>query len=136
MAHPIMFDDDDPRLRRVREIALDLPGAAEKVSHGAVAFYTKKVFAYYGGSERLDEGYRRHDQSILVLPDTDERPALVADERFYHPMYLGPSGWVGMHLPPVRARKAVWDEVAELVDASYRNTAGKLLIRELDARRR
>lgn len=134
MPHPIMFDDDDPRLRRVREIALALPGAAEKVSHGAVAFYTRKVFAYYGGSERRDDGYERHDQSVLVLPDEAERPALIADERFFHPMYLGPSGWVGLHLPPVRARAAAWAEVAELVDASYRNTAGARLIRELDAR--
>ena len=28
MAHPVMFDDDDPLLARVRELALALPGAA------------------------------------------------------------------------------------------------------------
>ena len=32
MAHPQMFDDDDPWLERVREIALALPGAKEKIS--------------------------------------------------------------------------------------------------------
>ncbi len=49
--HPRMFDDDDPVLRRVREVTLTFPDAAEKVSHGIPAFYTTKVFAYYGGSE-------------------------------------------------------------------------------------
>ena len=40
MAHNEMFDDGDPLLVRVREIALAFPGAAEKVSHGRPAFTT------------------------------------------------------------------------------------------------
>ena len=48
-----MFDDDDPFLARLREIALALPDAAMKVSHGVPAFFTKKVFAYYGASEKV-----------------------------------------------------------------------------------
>ena len=51
-SHPIMFDDTDPVLARVREIALALPEAAEKVTHGRPTFFTAKVFAYYGGSPR------------------------------------------------------------------------------------
>ena len=54
MAHPIMFDDVDPMLLRVRHLALGFPGGAEKVSHGRPAFFTKKVFAYYGCSVRVD----------------------------------------------------------------------------------
>ena len=54
VAHPRMFDDDDPVLARVRTIALALPDAAEKVSHGRPAFFTTKVFAYYGGSLKVD----------------------------------------------------------------------------------
>jgi hypothetical protein len=46
-----MFDHDDPYLGRVRELAQALPGADMKVSHGRPAFFTKKVFAYYGGGE-------------------------------------------------------------------------------------
>ena len=49
MAHPQMFDDDDPYLGRVRALAARFPGTAEKVSHGRPAFFTRKVFAYYGG---------------------------------------------------------------------------------------
>ena len=34
MGHPIMFDDSDPLLARLRRICLALPDAAEKISHG------------------------------------------------------------------------------------------------------
>lgn len=125
-----MFDDDDPVLGRVRRIAMALPDAAEKVSHGIPAFYTTKVFAYYGGSVKVDDGYVRHASSVLVLADPVERPALVDSPGFFHPMYLGASGWVGLDLTP----GTDWTEVAELVETSYRLTAGVRRVRQLDAR--
>jgi hypothetical protein len=87
-----MFDDDDPVLLRVRAVAHELPGVAEKVSHGRPAFYTTKVFAYYGGSVRLDGEWIAHDQAIMVLPHGDDRLALLEDPRCFVPAYLGPSG--------------------------------------------
>ena len=50
--------------------------------------------------------------------------------RFWVPAYLGPGGWIGLDL----GDGTNWDEVAELVDESYRNTAGKRLIAQLDSR--
>ena len=131
MAHPIMYDEDDPVLVRLREIALCLPGAAEKVTHGWPAFYTVKVFGYYGGSIKVDGAYVRHDQSLLVLPDLGEHEALVQDERVYRPAYLGPYGWLGIDL----TIDMDWVEVAELLDASFRITAPHRLVAELDVRR-
>lgn len=128
MAHPIMFDDDDPLLVRLRILALAFPDAAEKVSHGRPAFYTTKVFAYYGGSIKIDGTYQQHPSSLLVLPDRDEAAALLQEPRAYRPAYLGASGWVGVDLD----RHTGWDEVAELVENSYRNTAGPKRIRMLD----
>lgn len=130
MSHPQMFDDDDPVLARVREIAATFPGSDEKVSHGRPAFFTKKVFAYYGGSLKVDGEWVQHPHSVVVLPDPDDRPALLDDERVYVPAYLGPSGWVGMDLDD----RTGWDEVAELLDASYRRTAPPKLVRDLDDR--
>jgi predicted DNA-binding protein (MmcQ/YjbR family) len=118
MAHPKMFDDDDPVLARVRELALALPNAAEKVSHGRPAFFTKKVFAYYGGSVRVDGEWVQHPHALLILPEPDERPALEQDQRSFVPAYLGPSGWLGIDLDDATD----WDEVAELLDASYGQT--------------
>jgi hypothetical protein len=131
MGHPIMFGDDDPVLARVRHLALGFPGSAEKVSHGRPAFFTTRVFAWYGGSVKVDGVWVEHHRSLLVLPDADERAALVADSRTYVPGYLGSHGWMGVDLA---ADGADWPQVRELVDASYRNTAAKRLVAELDAR--
>jgi predicted DNA-binding protein (MmcQ/YjbR family) len=125
-----MFDDDDPILGRVRELALALPDAAEKISHGHPAFFTTKVFAYYGGSVKVDGVYQRHEHSVLVLVDPDERQVLSADERCYVPAYLGASGWIGLDL----GDDTDWDEIGELLDASYRRTAGARRVARLDAR--
>ena len=46
--------DDDRFLEQVRRLAADLPNTGEKVSHGRPAFFTKKGFAYYGGSLKVD----------------------------------------------------------------------------------
>lgn len=130
MSHPLMFDDADPLLRRVRGIALRHPGAAEKVSHGRPAFFTTKVFAYYGGSIKIDGSHVHHAQSLMVLPDDEEARALLAEERCYRPAYLGPSGWVGIDLDTTTD----WTEIEELMEDSFRRTAGKRLVAELDSR--
>lgn len=120
VGHPQMFDDADPFLTRVRQLALALPDAAEKVSHGRPAFFTSKVFAYYGGAVKVDGAWVEHPQCVMVLPDEGERLALLDGGPSFVPAYLGPSGWVGVDL----SDDTDWDEVAELLDASYRLTAG------------
>ena len=132
MTHPRMFDPEDPILARIRALALAFPGAGEKISHGRPTFYTKKVFAYYGGAVRSAGGdWVQHPHSVLVLLDTDERAALLDDPRTFVPAYLGPSGWLGVDLSP----DADFDEIAELVDSSYRNTAPARLVAELSGPR-
>ncbi len=130
MAHPHMFDDDDSVLERVRELAAALPGSDEKVSHGRPAFFTKKVFAYYGGSLKVDGEWIQHPQSLMLRPDESDRRALLEDSRTFVPAYLGVSGWIGIDLDDATD----WSEIAELLDASYRLTAPRSSIAELDAR--
>ncbi|GAA3757855.1 MmcQ/YjbR family DNA-binding protein [Plantactinospora mayteni] len=125
-----MFDEADPLLQRVRALALTFPDAAEKISHGRPTFFTTKVFAYYGGSVKIDGSYRQHEQSVIVLVDPDEREALLAEEHCYLPMYLGAYGWIGVDLTD----DTDWDEIGELFDASYRGTAGPRRVAALDAR--
>ena len=127
MAHPQMFDDDDPILARVRGLALAFPDTAEKVSHGRPAFYTKKIFAYYGASVRREGEWDQHPQSIVVLPDPDDRLALEEDARTFSPAYLGPYGWIGLDIDG----STDWAEVTELLDASYRLTAPKSSVTRL-----
>lgn len=130
MSHPRMFDDDDPLLARVRALALALPEAGAKVSHGRPAFFTTRVFAYYGGSERIDGEWFPHDQALMVRADPEDEPALRQDPRFWVPAYLGPYGWLGIDL----GDETDWTEVAELLDASYRVTATRRQVRLLDER--
>ncbi len=125
-----MFREDDPVLARVRRIALGFPASAEKISHGRPAFYTTKIFAYYGGSVKIDGVWAEHEQSLLVLPDQSERKALLVDHRTYVPGYLGSYGWIGFDLA---AAEAGWEQVRELIDSSYRNTATARLVAELDS---
>jgi hypothetical protein len=131
MAHPVMFHDDDPGLAELRKICLGFPGAEEKVSHGRPTFRAGKIFAVFGGSEKLSPGnHRQVPSALIVLPDPGDLPALDQDERFFVPAYYGPYGWRALDLAAPDVDRA---EVAELVDASYRMVAPKRLIAELDA---
>lgn len=127
MAHPQMFDDADPVLARVRGLALDLPEAKEKVSHGRPAFFTTKVFCYYGGSVKAAGEYVRHPHSVVVQSDSSEREALRQLPEAFVPAYLGPSGWTGLDL----SATTDWAEIAELLADSYRLTAPARLSRDL-----
>nr|WP_052466842.1 MmcQ/YjbR family DNA-binding protein [Mobilicoccus massiliensis] len=122
-----MFDEDDPLLARVRDICLALPDAKEKVSHGRPTFYTTKIFAWYGGSVKVGGAWRQHPQSVLVLLPEDERRALLDRGDTFVPGYVGPSGWIGVDLA-----KADWSEIAELVEESYRATAGVRRVARLE----
>ncbi len=130
MSHPIMFDDADPLLRRVRELCLAFPEADERVSHGRPTFRVAKQFAVYGGGQKSADGHLRHDHALLFIADPAEVMALDQDDRFFVPAYYGPAGWRATDLD----REDVdWAEVAELVDASYRMVANKRQLTALDA---
>jgi predicted DNA-binding protein (MmcQ/YjbR family) len=132
MPHPIMFSEDDPLLTEVRGVALGFPDAYEKVSHGRPAFFVTKMFVMYGGSVKPQSkgDYIQYPHAILVKVDESDRRALEQDNRFFYPAYLGPSGWLGLDL--AARKKADWDEVRELIDASYRLVAPKKLVHRLD----
>ena len=127
-----MFRDDDFGLAEIRKIALGYPEAFEKVSWGRPAFCAPKIFVMFGGSVKGDTKgeYIQYPHSILVKVDESDREALAQDDRFFYPAYMGPSGWLGLDLKATR--KVDWDEVRELVDASFRMIAAKKLIRQLD----
>lgn len=122
MAHPKMYEDDDPLLVRLREVCLVYPEAVEVESWGRPTFRAGKIFAVYGSMEP-------HEESLIVKPDPDERPALLADPRFFVPKYFGPSGWVALDFT---AAPPDWKEIAELTETSYRRVALKRMLKALD----
>ncbi|WP_246854469.1 MmcQ/YjbR family DNA-binding protein [Naasia sp. SYSU D00057] len=129
MAHPLMYGEDDFGLAEVRRICLTLPEARETISFGRPWFRVTTAFAIYGGGTSGPEK-RDLPASILFLPEENTRRALDQDPRLYVPGYLGPKGWRGLDF---RAAPVDWQEVAELVDESYRNTAPRRLVALLDS---
>lgn len=126
-----MFSDDDFGLAELRAQALGFPEAFEKVSWGRPVFCTPKMFAMYGGTMKRDGQMVAFPYSLLVKVDDSDRASLEQDDRFFLPAYMGPSGWMGLDLT---AAQVDWDEVGELLDASFRLVAPKKLIAQLDSR--
>ncbi|RII20958.1 hypothetical protein DSC45_02415 [Streptomyces sp. YIM 130001] len=136
MPHPLMFEDDDPYLLRLRRVALAFPDAEERIAHGRPGFRAGKFFAWYGGSTKGSADTRiPYEQALIVLPDDTDRAALAEDARCFEPAYLAPSGWIGIDLAAGGAtapEDVDWQEVAELLDASYRRVAGVRRTARLD----
>lgn len=101
----------------VREVLLSFPEAEEYLSHGSPNFRVRgKTFAAYlvnhHGDGRIALWLNSPDgaQSARVL----EQP-----EFFFVPPYVGPKGWLGVHLD----QGLSWDEIAELVREAYEKVA-------------
>jgi hypothetical protein len=125
MSHPRTYSDDDPFLADLRRLALALPEAAEVEAWGRPTFRAgKKMFGMFTHHDG-------HGHAVVFKPDLPERPALVDDPRFFVPPYLGPSGWLALDfaVAPVD-----WREVAELLEASYRQVALKRMLKKLAER--
>jgi predicted DNA-binding protein (MmcQ/YjbR family) len=126
VAHPRTYSERDPHLAELRKAALSLPESAEVEAWGRPTFRAgKKMFAMFVHQDG-------HGFAVAFKPDAEDRPALVADgRRFYSPPYLGPGGWLALDLD---AAPVDWDEVAELLEASYRQVALKRMLKSLDER--
>lgn len=129
MAHPLMYHAHDPVLTWFREIALSLPEAKEKVSHGRPTFFTTKIFAYFGGSRKLQPtGMEQHPHAMLVRPEPVDAEVLLESEDAFVPAYLGPYGWIGLELDSLDE-----DEVRGLLVDSFRSTAPARLVRLIES---
>lgn len=117
----------DEVLDRLRAICLALPEADETGGVGDPSFKVrKKIFAMR---------HPMHERPSLWCkgaPGLQEGLVASAPERFFVPPYVGHHGWVGLWLDV----DVDWDHVAELVEQSYRMTAPKRLIAQLDAQRK
>jgi predicted DNA-binding protein (MmcQ/YjbR family) len=130
MDHPLLFDDDDALVARVRARALRLPEAVEVLTHGRPAFKAGekgKIFTLVGAMmDRTD--------SLVFKPDPAEAPALRQDPRVFIPKYWGPSGWLGLDIDRTWPDDSdEWTQLAELIETSYRQVALRRQLAVLDA---
>jgi len=101
---------------RVRRMCLGFPGATEKLSHGAPAFFVRKQFAML-----WPNGHHDHEfPHLWCAAEPGAQEALVAtSDRYFRPPYVGHRGWVGVRLDG----DVPWDEVGELLADAHRVTA-------------
>lgn len=92
----LSLDSIEKHLTRVRTIAMAMPDASERKSHGEPTFFVgKRVFAM------MSIDHHEDGRLAVVLPLADgEQERLLAEnpKRYYYPAYVGPSGWIGVHL--------------------------------------
>ena len=114
----------EARLERVRALALALPAAAEKLSHGMNGFHVEggKFFAYFI--------HNHHGDGITALlvkaSGVEEQAQLIENDPdlYYRPAYFGPSGWVGIRLD---AGDIDWGHIEAWLARSWRVSAPKRL---------
>lgn len=117
---------EDPHLTRLTEIALALPETSRQIYGSHAQFLVrKKTFAYF-----LDD---HHGDGIVgvtckVIPGENEALVKAQPRRFYLPAYLASRGWVALRLD---VGKVDWDEVRDLLIASYVLIAPKRLAENL-----
>jgi hypothetical protein len=75
-----------------------------------------------------------HGDGILgiwcpAFPGVQQEMVELEPDRFFRPPYVGPSAWLGVRLD----RDVDWDEVAGILEDSYRKVAPKTLVKQLDA---
>lgn len=111
--------DDGRALEHVRAVCLSLPGAVERPSHGAPAFFLggKRCFVMFmdnhhgGGRLALWCAAAAGVQSALVDADPD---------RYFVPPYVGHRGWIGVRLD----RGLDPDEIAGLIEDAHEAAGG------------
>ena len=117
--------DYDAVLAKVRELALALPGATEKTSHGSPGFLIEggRFFAYLWHDHHGDG-----ETAVMVKTSgVDEQAMLIETDPdlYYRPPYLGPSGWVAIR---VGGADVDWDRVGDCIAASWEMVAPRRLL--------
>lgn len=107
-------------LARLRALALALPQADEKLSHGSPGFFVRggKFFAYFSHDHHQDGAL-----GLLVKASGVEEQAQLIEndpDLYYRPAYLGPSGWIGIRLD---VGTIDWSHVEAWLTRSWRASA-------------
>jgi formyltetrahydrofolate-dependent phosphoribosylglycinamide formyltransferase len=114
----------DPLLR-LRALALAMPEAGEKLSHGAPGFFVQggKFFAYFS-----DNHHGNGITALLVKASGVEEQAMMIEQEpdlYFRPAYFGPAGWIGIRLDAATD----WDVIGRWLKRSWQASAPRRLLR-------
>lgn len=115
------------QLDRLRRICSKLPGSFEKMSHGAPCFFVEKekgCFAMFA------ENHRDDGRLALWVPVAEGLQPLMIEEApdvYFHPPYVGVSGWVGILLDEVKddALESHLREAWRIIAAKRKKNVGR-----------
>ncbi len=107
---------------RVRAVCLGLPGATERPSHGAPAFFAGRQFVMLWPDGHHD----RHGPQLWCAAPPGVQEEFVARDavRFFRPPYVGARGWLGVRLDG----RVPWAEVEMLCEDAFRTVAPPRLL--------
>lgn len=108
-------------LARLRAICLALPEAQEVEAWGEPTFRVRgKIFAMYA-SDSNHHGAGRCAVWFKAAPGEQALRTAHDPERYFSPPYVGPRGWIGMHLDGA----VDWKDVEEDMRDAFRLVAPK-----------
>lgn len=107
-------------IERVRQVALALPDATEKLSHGAPTFFAGgRVFVM------IDDNHHRsgHVAAWCNAPPGAQESLVAADPKhFFVPPYVGKGGWLGVRLDSGLR----WPVISDLIRQAHETTMLKV----------
>ncbi len=112
---------------RVRAVCLGFPGATEKTSHGAPAFFAGKQFVML-----WPDGHHADLFPHLwcAAPPGAQATLMTAHpDRIFRPPYVGSRGWIGVRLDG----DVDWDAVEMLCQEAFRTVAPAKSVAALDS---
>ena len=109
---------------RVRAICLGFPGATERLSHGAPAFFAGRQFVALWFEGHHDDEF---PHLWCAAPTGAQEELLATSDRYFRPPYVGGRGWVGVRLDG----EIDWVELAEVLEDAYRTVAPARQVRQL-----
>jgi hypothetical protein len=114
-------------ITRLRAICLALPDAHEVEAWGEPTFRVRnKIFAMYAAAGN-HHGAGRPAVWCAAAHVTQDLLIRSDPRRYFVPPYVGPKGWVGVHLDETPD----WRAVADLVQDAFRRVAPKRVLARL-----
>jgi hypothetical protein len=110
-------------LDKLRAICLAFPEASEEGGVGDPTFKVRnKIFAMRHPMNERESMWCKAPQGFQdMIVNSDP-------ERFFVPPYVGHHGWIGVWLDV----ELDWQHIAELIEESYRMTAPKRLLQQMN----
>ncbi len=120
------LDAKGRQLARLRKLCFALPGVNEKLAWSTPCFYAgKKIFAMHSDNHHGDG---RLAVWLKAAPGMQQLLLETSPEQVFKPPYVGPYGWIGLHL------KGIDDAaLSHHVLEAWKLAANKTLLKQLPA---